>query len=79
MKTTALKRSDAKVITQIVELFSNEGYEAIKMHVLRVFGKDITCDHYIMIGQVIGLKSATENNSREKQKHMNYGTRHSQN
>jgi len=79
MKTTTLSVSsqDAKIIAQVVELFSDGlttslSYQKLKTHLLRIFGQDITCDHYIMLGQVIGIKAMADKNKLEKLKQQNY-------
>lgn len=54
-------QKDADIITQVVDLFLHEGIAAIKLHLVCIFGKDITVDHFILMGQVIGLKGVTDN------------------
>ena len=83
MKTNQIPgvtKQDAKIIAQVVELFSQEGdgasgtYQKLKLHLIRIFGQEITCDHYVMLGQVIGLKSATDNKEHKKINYFNYGS-----
>jgi len=77
MQTTfPISQKDAHIIAQVVELFTPKidtisDYQECKLHLLRIFGTDITPDHYIMLGQVIGLKSATDNKQRQKSNYHN--------
>lgn len=65
----------------MVELFAPKivtetEYQELKMHLIKIFGTDITPDHYIMLGQVVGLKTFTDNKQRKKSNPYNYGSSH---
>lgn len=64
MKLQSVSEGDAKIICDVVEEHWNEGYEYILQMVRRIFMKEITVDHYVMVGQIIGLKSATDSKRR---------------
>lgn len=64
----SISEKDAQIISDVVLTFWNDGYPTIKTQVLRIFAKDITADHLIMIGQVIGIKSLTDSKEAAKTK-----------
>lgn len=67
MEINALtSEKDTKIITDVVNTFWGEGYACIKLQLLRIFAHDITCNHYITMGQVIGQRVATANKSNQK-------------
>lgn len=69
----SLTNKDAKIIADTVEAYGND-YDKVLTFLLGFFGKDITVDHYVCIGQVIGIKSAmTEFKQRTKNKFLDYG------
>lgn len=79
--TAPVSDKDAKIISQVVEFFAPKivtetEYQELKLHILKVFGTDITPDHYIMLGQVIGLRAFADNEKRKKSNPYNYGSSH---
>lgn len=70
-----ISQRDADIITQVVDLFLHEGLGSVKRHLICIFGKDITCDHFIIMGQVIGLKRGADFET-PKQTFFSYGQSH---
>lgn len=72
MKQTLITKQDEKIIDDVVNTFWNDGYTTIKKQLLRIFAQNITCNHFIVMGQAIGVKFATEKREQKTNKQFYY-------
>lgn len=63
---------DVKIITDIVEHFSNEGIGSLKHHLITIFRHEIKPEHFIVLGVLIGLCLATDQEHDTFLKHNSY-------
>lgn len=71
-----ITEKEQQVILQTVDLFSHEGVHSVLIHLIRIFGKDISANHYIFMGHAIGTREATDLNSAQFINTYQYGQSH---
>lgn len=69
-----LSTTDIRIIQDSINLWGCEGIDSIKFHLLQIFGKDISTNHWIQLGVLIG-QNATDKNGVKKQT-QNYHERY---
>lgn len=57
---------DVKVIRDIVDGYSGSTYSLAKKMLLKIFGAEITAEHFVVLGAIIGETVATDQ-ARQKQ------------
>ena len=61
-----LSMTDTRLINDLVSVWGKEGIGTVKVQMLRIFGKEITANHWITLGSVIGQRATYSNGSKNK-------------
>jgi len=65
---------DVRIIADVVENFSSDGYSGLKHHLLTIFRHEIRPEHYIVLGLIIGFCHATDQEHDVFLKHNHYNS-----